>query len=195
MIVYSAANTPGELQGILTLQRENLARNLDAVEIKEQGFVTVEHDYALLEKLNRYEKHIIAKDGEIVIGYLLAMTKDCKNDVPVLLSMFDAFDRVMYKDKLIADYRYLVVGQVCVARPYRGQGILDACYAAYREHYHRKYDFAITEIDATNLRSLEAHKRIGFIELERYKGPDGTNWVIVLWDWRDLQALQRCAGA
>ncbi|MBM3415870.1 MAG: GNAT family N-acetyltransferase [Bacteroidetes bacterium] len=185
MIVYSTANTPGELQGILTLQRENLARNLDAEEIKEQGFVTVEHGYALLEKLNSCEKHILAKDGQKVIGYLLAMTKDRKNDVPVLLSMFDAFDRVKYDGRKIADYHYLVVGQVCVARPYRGQGILDACYAAYRKHYHRKYDFAITEIDATNLRSLQAHKRIGFIEAERYNGPDGTNWVIVLWDWRE----------
>jgi len=47
-----------------------------------------------------------------------------------------------------------------------------------------KFDFAITEIDNRNQRSLNAHKRIGFREIHRYNSADKTEWVIVVWDWK-----------
>ena len=75
------------------------------------------------------------------------------------------------------------VGQVCVDKAWRGQGILDHCYATYREQYRNKYDFAITEIAGGNLRSLKAHRRIGFKEINKYVSPDKTEWIVVLWDW------------
>jgi hypothetical protein len=76
-----------------------------------------------------------------------------------------------------------VVGQVCIDKQYRGQGILPNCYAVYKEYYNKKYDFAITEIASTNLRSLNAHRKIGFNEIHSYSGPDKTEWIVVVWDW------------
>jgi L-amino acid N-acyltransferase YncA len=183
MIIYTTANSEDDLNGILTLQKINLAPSLTTAEIESQGFVTVDHSYDQLEKLNHYEKHIIAKDNDKVIGYLLAMTKRSRLDIPVLIPMFELFDAVYYNDKKICKYNYLVVGQVCIDKAYRGQGILDRCYAAYRQHYRPKYDFAITEIATTNVRSLKAHKRIGFKEINIYVSPDETEWSVVLWDW------------
>ena len=56
-----------------------------------------------------------------------------------------------------------------LTKPGAGKGILDHCYASLRTiHYSNKYDFAITEIAATNLRSLKAHRRIGFKEINTY---------------------------
>ena len=75
-----------------------------------------------------------------------------------------------------------MVGQVCIDKAWRGLGVLDHCYAAYKEHYRSKYDFAITEIASRNVRSLKAHKRIGFKEINTYVS-DNTNWSVVLWDW------------
>ena len=57
------------------------------------------------------------------------------------------------------------------------------------QYYSNKYDFAITEIAATNLRSLKAHRRIGFKEINTYLSPDKTEWVVVLWDWK-LQSIE-----
>jgi len=185
MIVYTTANSKNDLEGILKLQKANLALSLTKEEIQNQGFVTVDHSYDQLEKLNHQEKHIIAKDIEKVIGYLLAMTKRSRFDIPVLIPMFELFDTVSYNGKKISEYNYLVVGQVCIDKAYRGQGILDHCYAAYRQHYSTKYDFAITEIAGNNLRSLKAHKRIGFQEINIYVSPDKTEWVVVLWDWKN----------
>jgi L-amino acid N-acyltransferase YncA len=184
MITYTAADSKKDLEGILGLQKQNLAVSLTKDEIQSQGFVTVDHSYDQLEKLNDHEKHVIAKDHKKVIGYLLAMTKRSRFDIPVLIPMFDLFDSVSYNNKKISECNYLVVGQVCIDKAYRGQGILDHCYAAYREYYCTKYDFAVTEIAATNHRSLKAHRRIGFKEINTYRSPDKTEWVVVLWDWK-----------
>jgi ribosomal protein S18 acetylase RimI-like enzyme len=185
MIIYKTADTQNELEGILSLQKINLTERLTTDEVQSQGFVTVNHTYEQLKKLNDYEKHIIAKDGDKVIGYTLAMTQNSKSDIPILIPMFNLFNEVVYAGKKITDYTYIVVGQVCVAKEYRGQGIVDNCYAAYKKHYRTKYDFAITEIASTNVRSLNAHYRIGFKEIETYEDPDSTKWVIVLWDWKN----------
>lgn len=184
MIVYTTAKSKKDLEGILSLQKQNLAPGLTNEEINSQGFVTVDHSYEQLAGLNDYERHIIAKDNEKVVGYLLAMTKRSRLDIPVLIPMFELFDTVSYGNKKISAYNYLVVGQVCIDKAWRGQGIFDHCYAAYREHYSKKYDFAITEIACINLRSLKAHKRIGFKEVNIYTSPDQTKWSVVLWDWK-----------
>ena len=156
MIVYTTADTQRDLEGILSLQKANLTEGLTTDEIKNQGFVTINHTYEQLEKLNEYEKHIIAKDGDKVIGYTLAMTKKSKFDIPVIIPMFNIFSKITYAGKQIADHNYIVVGQVCIDKGYRGQGVFDKCYAAYKKHYQDKYDFAITEIASTNIRSLNA---------------------------------------
>jgi RimJ/RimL family protein N-acetyltransferase len=138
---------------------------------------------ANLQQMHRYEKNIIAKDGENIAGYLLAMTEHSKADIPVLVPMFEVFDEIVFKGKSVAEYKYIVVGQVCIGKAYRGQGLLDKCYAAYRDHFMSRYDFAITEIATSNQRSINAHKRIGFKEVHCYTDPQQTAWSIVIWDW------------
>lgn len=183
MIYYMTAESDEDLEGILLLQKANLKNALPAYEVEAQGFVTVEHNLELLKKLNDKERHIVAKQSNTVVGYVLSMTKDAREDIPILFPMFEVFDRLLYGGKPISDYNYIVVGQVCVDKNYRGRGVFDACYQAYRHHHEGKYDFAITEIAATNLRSLNAHKRIGFVEFASYVAPDDTNWIVVVWDW------------
>jgi predicted GNAT superfamily acetyltransferase len=183
MIVYTTSKTEKDLLQILKLQKNNLQAGLTNEEITTQGFVTVSHSFEDLQKMNNIEESIIAKDNDQVIAYLLAMTEKSKLDIPVLIPMFELFDNLTFHDKKIADYQYMVVGQVCVAAGYRGKGILDNCYAAYKKHFEKKYDFAITEISSRNLRSLNAHQRIGFDTIYEYQAPDGETWCIVLWDW------------
>jgi hypothetical protein len=183
MITYTTAKTDNELQQILALQKQNLAAGLSKEQIDSQGFVTVSHSFEDLKKMNDIEAHVIAKDNDRVIAYLLAMTAHSRYDIPVLMPMFEMFEQVEYENRKIADQRYIVVGQVCVAEDYRGQGIFDACYAAYRNCFKEKYDFAITEIALRNQRSINAHKRVGFESIHEYAAPDGEKWSIVVWDW------------
>jgi predicted GNAT superfamily acetyltransferase len=185
MIEITISASADDLAGIIELQRANLPVNLSAEEIQQQGFVTVQHSMADLQQMHRYEKNIIAKDGDKIAAYLLGMTAHSKADIPVLVPMFEVFDEIIFNGKPVAGYNYIVVGQVCIGKKYRGQGILDKCYAAYREHFTGRYDFAITEIDTSNQRSINAHLRIGFREVHRYTVPQGTEWSIVIWDWKN----------
>jgi len=184
MIVYTTSKTDKELSEILDLQKNNLAQNLSESEIKSQGFVTVCHSFEDLKKLNTYEQHLIMKDENKVVGYLLAMTRNSKNDIPGLIPMFEAFDKIHFKKKLIAQYNYIVVGQVCIDKNYRGRGLLNNSYSEYKKIFKEKYDFAITEIAITNTRSINAHKRIGFFEIHRFTDNTNTEWSIVIWDWK-----------
>lgn len=183
MIYFGPTQSNSDLNGILELQYQNLSANLEKDEIQSQGFVTVHHSFAQLQKLDDYERHIIARDGDKVVGYVLAMTEKSKADIPVLVPMFEVFNQVDYRDRKVSDYNYLVIGQVCIDKAYRGQGLFANCYEAYKKHYGKKYDFAITEIDVANKRSLRAHEKIGFKEIHTYTSSEGVEWAIVLWEW------------
>ncbi len=183
-MTYKLSETSKELLQILELQKKNLPQNLSKEQAELQGFVTVNHDLETLQKMNSLEQSIIAKAGDDVIGYLLAMHTELRNDIPVLVPMFDIFEELEYKGKSLKDCKYIVVGQVCIAKEHRGRGILDEMYEGYKNRLSGKYDFAITEIDSRNLRSINAHKRIGFELLRSYTSYDGRNWHIVLWDWK-----------
>lgn len=187
MINYTVAKNQKDLEGILSLQKANLAMHLSHDEIRSQGFVTVDHSFADLKKLNDIEQHVIGISGDKVIAYLLAMTEASKNDIPVLIPMFEQFSKLSFAGKKISSYHYIVVGQVCVDKDHRGKNVIDNCYAFYKQHFEKKYDFAITEIATSNTRSLKAHQRIGFREIHRFT--DTVEWSIVLWDWKNLQQL------
>ena len=184
MIVHTTATTDEDLLGILRLQKRNLAKNLSVPEASSQGFVTVDHSFTDLKKLNDEEQHQVIKSGNAVVGYLLAMTKNSKDDIPVLVPMFELFDKIVYRGKPISVYEYMVVGQVCIDVNYRGKGLLDESYHAYKTRFSNQYDFAVTEVATANTRSLKAHQRVGFSEVHRYTDVAGTEWSIVLWEWR-----------
>ncbi|GMQ30220.1 GNAT family N-acetyltransferase [Algoriphagus confluentis] len=182
MLQIKSAETQAELQGILDLQWENHLHVLSDSEKNEQGFVTVRHSMEQLQLMNSIARHIIAKEREKVVGYILAMTKASKDLVPILIPMFTQFDRLNYQGKRVSDFDYLVVGQICVGKNHRGQGLFDRMYAAYREAFSGTYSFAITEIAKSNTRSLSAHQRVGFEVIHEFKD-DLFDWAIVAWDW------------
>jgi len=184
MIDITISSTSQDLEGIIKLQKKNLRHDLTETEIKEQGFVTVAHQLEDLTKMHEFEKNIIAKNGDEVIAYVIGMTEQSKNDIPVLVDMYESFDHLQYDGKPVSAYRYIVVGQVCVDKAYRGQGIFDSIYQAYKTHFNGRFDFAITEVAAINFRSARAHKRVGFKEIGRTTDSNGIDWSIVLWDWR-----------
>ena len=189
MITYTTSKTTEDLSGIIQLQKKNLAQNLDENEMESQGFVTVSHNLDDLKEMNRYEQSLVIKDEDKIMGYLLAMTKNSRAAIPILVPMFDVFDKIYYENKPVSTYNYLVVGQVCIDRSYRGQGLLDKAYSVYKAFFETKYDFAITEIATANMRSINAHKRIGFVEIEKYTDHNNTEWSIVLWNWNISQGI------
>jgi len=171
-----------DIHAVIALQQANLPANIPAETAASQGFVTVQHDFLLLEKMNQAVPQLVAKDGERVVGYALVMLPSFQEMIPVLKSMFAIFDQVEYRQRKITDYNYYVMGQVCIAEGYRGRGIFDQLYLKHKELFSQDFDFCITEIALRNVRSMKAHQRAGFETIHTYRD-ETDHWAIVLWDW------------
>lgn len=182
-IQFKLTENDEELHGILDLQKLNLFGEISQEERTDQGFVTVRHTFEQLRLMHDIAPHVIVLDEQRVIGYILAMTKDSRDLVPVLVPMFKQFERLIFGGKLISAYDYVVIGQVCVNKNYRGLGVFDKMYGLYRSTYLNRFDFAITEIAISNQRSLKAHHRVGFKTIQEFN--DSTQeWAIVVLDWK-----------
>ena len=184
MIHYILSESHEDLEGILSLQQANHKDYLDDTTKKNQGFVTVKHSFESIKALNDIEKHLIAKENNVLVAYVLAMTKKSKDLIPILVPMFNIFDSIEYNGKKISEHHYLVVGQVCVDESQRGKGVFAEAYHKYREQYDGLYDFCITEIASTNTRSIKAQEKLGFESSHRYVDAFGIDWLVVVWDWK-----------
>ncbi|WP_062053946.1 GNAT family N-acetyltransferase [Aquimarina longa] len=179
-IIYTRASFSKELQQILTLQYNNLPVSISKTEKEREGFVSVQHDLTTLTKMNDQQPHIIAKDEDNVIGYALCMTQEFKNEIDILKPMFLKIDT-----QLETNVSYVIMGQICVDKAYRKQGVFRGLYYKMRIELHEKYDVLITEVAANNLRSLQAHHAIGFKTWITYE-VNNIKWHIIRWDWNTV---------
>ena len=176
-------SSPTEIIGIRDLQLLNLKQNITSEEAIDQGFLTAAYSIEYLLQMNSASPSIIAKYGDKVVGYALVATKDIRNGHDLVEGLFDAIDRCEYKGELLRDVNYVVVGQLCVAKEFRGQDLVQKLYGHFRDCLSNEFTYLITDIAEANTRSLRAHQKSGFqvIHQMRY---GGIGWNIVLWDWK-----------
>jgi len=182
MIQYTSVRTEKDLQQILQLQLANLPKNISAAEAKNQGFVTVHHSLEILHAMNRPHPHIIAKEANHVIGYALVMLQKFKDTIPVLKPMFHKINSLSFHDQPLSTINYFVMGQVCVDKNYRGQGVFNGLYQQMRKEMAPLFDCIITEIATRNTRSMRAHQKVGFEVISIYS-TEQEEWAIVGWDF------------
>lgn len=183
MIVYGPSNTDAHLQQIMALQKANLPKNISVQEAREQGFVTVDHDMEALSDMNTPYRHSIALEDGNLAGYALVMETRFRHRIPILFPMFELLDGIPWRGKPLKDWRYYVMGQVCVAKPFRGKGVFQGLYLNMRDRLSGHFDLVVTEISTRNARSIRAHEKVGFENIHEFTDPDGEHWVIVAWGW------------
>lgn len=177
MITYQLTSTNTELREIIELQQINLPVNISTSELNEQGFVSVQHTLALLTKMHDAHPHIIAKHNNKVVGYALCILQEFRNEIPLLTPMFNQIDKVI--KELNINLNYMVMGQVCVDKIYRKQGIFRALYKYMQKNISKEYNAIITEVDVKNTRSVNAHKAIGFELLKEHQS-NNQNWQLIV---------------
>jgi ribosomal protein S18 acetylase RimI-like enzyme len=190
MLYVTTTSGTSDLQQILSLQRKNLVTNISKEEMLSQGFVTVNHSLEMLEMMHNLAPSIIIKDEETIVAYALTMLCDCKDLVPELKSMFYGFDTLQWRGKQLNEYKYYVMGQICIDKAYRGQGLFELLYQKHKDEYESKFDFIITEVATRNTRSMHAHKRIGFETVHVHKD-ELDEWEVVVWNWDTPQNTYR----
>lgn len=176
-IIYCRATTDKDLKQILSLQQKNSLAYLSDEEKRKEGFITVIHTFDLLKKFNDDCPHIIAKYNDAVVGYALCMTRKFGKDIPLLAPMFET------ADDLLPDKSYLAMGQICVSKEFRGQGVFRGMYHYYQKGLNPYYDCLVTEVATKNQRSLNAHLNVGFKVLKTDIS-DGISWELIVWDWK-----------
>lgn len=179
------ASSDSDLQQILDLQAANLPAALDDAERRAEGFVTLRHDLALLREMNSPWPHVVAspRGTDEVVAYALVMPLEFRGRFPILDPMFEELDRLAGAGARLHGKRWYFMGQLCVAKAHRGRGLVEAMYAKHRELMRRDFDMMITEIDASNTRSVRVHEKAGCTPLHAYRGA-GREWVIVGMDLR-----------
>lgn len=171
-ISYIKASSDDELLQILALQKRNAITSLSKEETEKEGFITVSHSFDMLQRMNDNCPHIIAKYNDEVIGYVLSMNPCFAEDIPVLAPMFKELENLRLG-------KYLVMGQVCIDKNHRQKGVFRELYATMKREFKSVYASILTEVDRTNIRSLNAHRAIGFGLLKNYDSL-GQNWDIII---------------
>jgi ribosomal protein S18 acetylase RimI-like enzyme len=184
MISIKRVTDFSELQGIKALQQDNLKKNLSEQEAESQGFVTAEYSMDFLETLHRACPSIIAKDKETVAGYALVAVKSVRHHHELLSDLFNTVNKIVFKGRLLENTKYVIVGQLCVARDYRGLGLVKKMYDYYKTSLEEEFDYCLTDVAKGNIRSLKAHEKSGFRIIDTLEY-GGLKWDIVLWDWKN----------
>jgi ribosomal protein S18 acetylase RimI-like enzyme len=182
MLTATITSNTDDLRQILSLQERNLIRNLTKDEMKSDGFVTINHSLQMLQQMHNMAPSIIIKDGNRIVAYALTMLREFSTLVPELEPMFEKFESLQWNNRPLNEYPYYVMGQICVDKAYRGKGLFDALYQKHKEVFSSQFDLLVTEIATRNHRSINAHKRVGFMTINTFRD-ETDEWNVVAWDW------------
>lgn len=186
MICIKRVNREAELEGILDLQAANLRKNLAEEEAAREGFLTAEYDLDFLRRMNQAEPSVVAVVGDRIVGYALVATQEIREGNPLLADLFHQIDQLEFRGESLRRIPYVVVGQLCIAKGYRGLGLVGRLYRHFRESLEGRYACAITDVARSNVRSLKAHWNTGFRTIHTISF-DGLEWEVILWDWNDSE--------
>jgi RimJ/RimL family protein N-acetyltransferase len=182
MVLIKQVETEQELNDLKRLQNANLRKLIGEEEAMKEGFVTSEYSIELLKKMHEEHPSIIAKEDDEVVGYIIVTNKAVLGEHEEIDHLFDTVDAMEYNGQLLINATYILVGQLCVGKSHRGQGLVQAMYNYYKENFSQQYQYLVTDISQANPRSIKAHKKSGFETIGVIEQV-GTGWDIVLWDW------------
>jgi ribosomal protein S18 acetylase RimI-like enzyme len=172
-----------EIKAIKELQNLNLRLHISDEEAASEGFLTASYTMEYLEAMNADAPSVIAKAGDEVVGYAMVTTQTMRAGHELMADLFNTIDRTSYGGRLLCESDYVVVGQLCVAKAFRGMGLVQRMYNHFKDCYADRYEYLVTDVAQANTRSLKAHKKSGFQVIDTLTY-GGIGWDIVLWDWR-----------
>ncbi|MFZ9262108.1 MAG: GNAT family N-acetyltransferase [Chitinophagaceae bacterium] len=179
MIRIQLVQTSDEILQIKALQEKNLKQNITAEEASSQGFLTASYSIEYLQEMNKAFPSVIAKDGEKVVGYAMITTHAMREGHDLINDLFNNIDRCRYRGQFLKKTAYVVVGQLCVSKEYRGMNLVTRMYDHFAEAVRGNYSYIVTDVDCDNHRSLKAHANAGFEVIDSLVY-GGKKWNIVI---------------
>lgn len=171
-----------DIDGILSLQKENIKSSDDTDRDWSDGFVTLRHNPEILQQMMEQSPQIVALHQGQVVGYSLTMLPETAGIFPILDPMIRAFGEINLSGKQLTEIPFIIGGQCCIDQRFRGRNLLDLLYRRAKEELKDHYDYCVTEIDRNNPRSLQAHLKIGFEKIHTYTTRTRI-WDVVAQKW------------
>src|SRR5215216_5862316 len=130
MLYATTVTTQKELEQIQKLNHQNLKQSLSDVEMAKEGFVSWFYSLELLEKMHRLAPSVIVKekDHDEVVGYALVTLKEAGSFHQNLQTMITNLQNIYFLNKPLIEHDFYIMGQVCIHKSYRGQGVFNLLY-------------------------------------------------------------------
>lgn len=183
MLFTTTVNTADELKQVHDLSFKNLKVNLGDDEIEKEGFTSWNYSMELLQQLHSLAPSVIVKDDDKVVAYALVALIESRAFHKDLNKMIEDLNRLTYNGKLLSEYKFYCMGQICIDKDYRGKGVFPMLYNEHKKLHENNFDFIVTEISTLNARSVRAHEKVGFKTIYTYKDAM-DEWNVVLWNWQ-----------
>jgi predicted GNAT superfamily acetyltransferase len=161
---------------ILRLQSANYIANLTSEE-RQQGFLSAEFSYRQVAGMAEDLGTMLAVVEGEVAGFLCAFRKEFNHGSPVIDQMLKSYDRVEFEGRPLARFNSYIYGPVCIARVYRGKGLLRGLFEAQKADLSGRFEVGVAFVSSDNPHSLLAHvSGLGMTEVGEFKAK-GNSYV------------------
>ena len=155
---------PADYQEILRLQSANFIANLSDEE-RKKGFLsaqfTLEQTAQIAEDLGTT---LAVVDGRVA-GFVCAFRNEFETGSPVIARMMASYDRLVFEGRPLSSFQSYIYGPVCIAKEYRGRGLLRGLYEKQKSDLAGRFDIGIAFVARNNPHSLAAHVHgLGMVE-------------------------------
>lgn len=98
--------------------------------------------------------HHCQRQRDTVVGYTRCIHAEFGDEIEVLRAMFNKIRDIRNHEDKGSFNDFMVMGQVCVAKTYRRQGVFRRPYETMLTEIQRQFKSIIPEVDVKNTRSL-----------------------------------------
>jgi len=178
-----------DFSDILRLQSQNFIDNLSPDE-RADGFISTPFSLELMNELEAPNRFLVARDDgtNALAGYVFAGSWEFCSLWPAFQVAIARFPLRWKGDPLDVDSTFQY-GPVCIAREFRGQGVLPLLLAEVKSQMREEFAVGTTWINRANGRSMNAHvEKQDFVVLDEWQW-DGKEFVTLGFPTHDSPAL------
>ena len=175
MIITRKGNK-SDIEGVLSLQKQNLFGKMPEEELKN-GFVTTPFTTDLIEEIIAKEDGLFVAENESneIIAYVFAASWRYFSQWEIFNYMVSRLDQLSFNHKNITTENSFQYGPICIAKSYRGRGIINLIFEEMRVEFVKRYPISITFINKVNIVSEKAHtQKLGWQKIDEFQFNNNT---------------------
>jgi hypothetical protein len=147
---------PAEYGDILRLQSTNYIANLSEEE-RKTGFLSAEFTPEQTAQIAEDLGTIVAVIDDQMAGFVCAFRNEFETGSPVIAQMLASYDRMTFEGRLLSSFNSYIYGPVCIARKFRGRGLLRGLFEAQKKNLAGPFEIGVAFVSRSNPHSLQAH--------------------------------------